>query len=378
MPSTSRSRFGSTRKLPSGHWQARYKHNGTEHLAPKMFAKKADASAWLAAIQTDLGRGVWIDPRAGQVPLCKYVEMWLDNRTDLRPSTRAKYRYLLDKHIVPTLGDVDIVALQPTDVRSWRAKLAKEIPSTAAGAYRLLATICNTAVTDQVILRSPCRVKGGGSEKSPERPTASIPEVSAAVESVPERLRLALLLASWCQLRRGEILGLQRRDVDELLGQLRIERAFVVYQDGTNAIGPPKTEAGRRTVAIPPNVMPMVSEHLNRYVDGGPDAWLFAGESGQPITPRTLDRAWDKARKAAGRPDLHLHDLRHSGLTWSAEAGATTAELMRRAGHASPAAASRYQHATADRDRALADRLAQLANVAPVSAASKLADPSPD
>jgi hypothetical protein len=91
----------------------------------------------------------------------------------LRPSTRAKYRYLLDKHIIPALGDVDMVALQPTDVRSWWARLAAEIPSTAAGAYRLLAVICNTAVADQVILRSPCRVKGGGSEKSSERPTAT-------------------------------------------------------------------------------------------------------------------------------------------------------------------------------------------------------------
>jgi integrase len=263
-----------------------------------------------------------------------------------------------------------MVALQPADVRGWWARLAADIPSTAAGAYRLLAAICNTAAADQVILRSPCRVKGGGSEKSSERPTASIAEVSAAVESVPERLRLALLLASWCQLRRGEILGLQRRDVDELHGQLRIERSFVVHTDGTQAIGSPKTEAGRRTVAIPGNVAPLVSEHLKRYVDGRPDARLFAGEDGQPITPRTLNRAWDKARRAAGRADLHLHDLRHSGLTWSA-AGATTAELMHRAGHASPAAALRYQHATADRDRALADALAQLANIQPLSTSAQ-------
>ena len=79
-----------------------------------------------------------------------------------------------------------------------------------------------------------------------------------------------------------------------------------------------------------------------------------------PVTPRTLNRAWERARVAAGRPDLHLHDLRHSGLTWTAATGATTAELMHRAGHASPAAALRYQHATKDRDRALADALAAL------------------
>jgi integrase len=55
---------------------------------------------------------------------------------------------------------------------------------------------------------------------------------------------------------------------------------------------------------------------LKRYVEERPDAWLFRGESDQPVTPRTLNRAWDRARRAAGRADLHLHDLCHSGLTW--------------------------------------------------------------
>jgi hypothetical protein len=80
-----------------------------------------------------------------------------------------------------------------------------------------------------------------------------------------------------------------------------------------------------------------------------------------------LASAWSDARKAIGRPELHLHDLRHSGLTWSAAAGATVAELMRRGGHASPAAALRYKHASEDRDRALADALAGLATKADVA-----------
>ena len=75
-------------------------------------------------------------------------------------------------------------------------------------------------------------------------------------------------------------------------------------------------------------------------------------------TPTTT---WGAARAKVGRRDLRLHDLRHSGLTWSAATGATVAELMHRAGHASPGAALRYQHATEDRDRVLADALAALA-----------------
>jgi hypothetical protein len=67
------------------------------------------------------------------------------------------------------------------------------------------------------------------------------------------------------------------------------------------------------------------------------------------------------AREAIGREKVHLHDLRHSGLTWAAATGASTAELMKRGGHASPVAALRYQHATMLGDQRLAERLAALA-----------------
>lgn len=75
---------------------------------------------------------------------------------------------------------------------------------TADDAYRLLRAILNTAVADGVITVNPCKVKGAGQVHSPERPTASIAEVAAAVEAVPEHYRLALLLPAWCQLRRGK------------------------------------------------------------------------------------------------------------------------------------------------------------------------------
>jgi integrase len=69
----------------------------------------------------------------------------------------------------------------------------------------------------------------------------------------------------------------------------------------------------------------------------------------------------DEGAKEGGRDDIRFHDLRHSGLTWAAATGASTAELMRRAGHGSPMAAIRDQHATEDRDRVLGDALASMA-----------------
>jgi len=68
----------------------------------------------------------------------------------------------------------------------------------------------------------------------------------------------------------------------------------------------------------------------------------------------TLNRHWNAARKAAGRPDLRWHDLRHTGATRAAQAGATTADLMARLGHSTIGAAMLYQHAAQDRDAQIA------------------------
>jgi integrase len=341
-------------------WQARYSApDGRERS--KRFARKVDAENWLDVNGADIGRGTWIDPRAGRVPLRAFANEWLEQRAELRPTTRAKYRFLLDDHILPMLGDTLLSKLSPAQVRSWHAELLARRPATAAGSYRLLAAICHTAVRDEKIGRSPCRVKGASVEHSAERPVATVAEIDAAVKACAGRYRLAILLASWCQLRRGEVLGLQRRDIDELHKTIAVVRTWSLQVDGKTVEGPPKTDAGIRTVAVPPNVVATLKNHLKRFVDAPNDSWLFPGEEGRPVSPRTIDRIWHEARLKAGRPDLRFHDLRHSGLTWAAATGASTAELMRRAGHASPAAALRYQHATEDRDRVLAEALGKLA-----------------
>lgn len=74
-----------------------------------------------------------------------------------------------------------------------------------------------------------------------------------------------------------------------------------------------------------------------------------------------LYKVYRRARKVAGRPDLRWHDLRHTAATMAAQKGATLAELMRRLGHSSPQAAMIYQHATDERDKAIAEKLSEMA-----------------
>jgi integrase len=357
-----RRQFGSVRRLGSGRYQASYWHDGRRHVAQTTFATKAETGTYLDTVSADLHRGTWTDPTAAQVKLGEYANAWLQSRPGLRPRTVELYRRLLDKQILPPLGSTMIADLLPSAVRSWHASLAAKHSSTAAKAYRLLATIMNTAVADELIVRSPCRVKGAGVERPNERPVPSIDEVDALAAAMPERMAMIVVLAAWCQLRRGEVLGLRRRDVDLLHGVLTIEQTAQHFTDGSIVFGPPKTAASRRRVVVPPHLTPGLATHLDRYVEGGLDALVFTGAKGGPLRPHVLQSAWEVARRSVGRPEFHLHDLRHAGATWAASTGASTAELMARLGHASPRAALIYQHATNDRDRALASALSKLAS----------------
>jgi integrase len=218
-----------------------------------------------------------------------------------------------------------------------------------------------TAVTDGRIARNPCQVPGAAVERSAERPVASIAEVDALASAVEPRYRAMVLLAAWCSLRFGELAALTPANIDLLHGVIRVEHA-VSEAGGVPVLGPPKTEAGRRTVAIPPHL----HDELRAARAGlDPDAQVFPGQDGGYLTGSWWRHRWQKALRATGL-DYHLHDLRHAGNTWTAAHGASVAELMRRTGPASPAVALRYQHATDDRDKVLADALSGMVKPAEV------------
>jgi len=191
---------------------------------------------------------------------------------------------------------------------------------------------------------------------------------------MPEHLRLIVSLATWCQLRRAELLGLRRRDVNLAHASIHIEQSRTVTMHGKSLVKGPKTQAGRRTIAVPEALIEKLRYHLDHYAGAGPDDFAFLGITGVPLTANVLQVAWQRARATVHREDLRLHDLRHTGLTLAAATGATTVELMHRAGHSSSVAAMRYQHATKERDRIIADALGDFVEVSNRSSIERNSD----
>lgn len=365
--------FGAVETLPSGRHRARYRGpDGRRYTAPTLFLSKKDARGWLSLKQSEIIRGQWMPPGVADRPQARltfasYAETWLLQR-DLKQRTVEHYTKLLNEHILPTFGPLPIASITADDVRGWHAALNAKTPTLRSHAYGLLRTVFSTAVSEGKIATNPCVIRGAGSTRRVHRiRPASLEEIAAITEAMPENQRAMVLLAAWCALRFGELTELRRSDItiveadspEDTYGTVRIDRAVVRTETGFE-VTTPKSDAGRRDVEVPPHLLPAIRHHLDQHVGTEPDALLFPAQHGGHLAPASLYRRFYTARDAAGRPDLRWHDLRHSGAVLAAATGATLAELMARLGHSTPQAAMRYQHAAQGRDRKIAALLSKL------------------
>ena len=346
----------------SGTWRARLNSPDGTRVSLGSFRTKTEAQRALAVAVGEQSKGSWVNPQSGRVLFSEYAPEWVTMRAGIRPRTIELYESQVRVHLVPAFGDIPLAEITSAHVRRWYADMcAAERPSrtTVAKIYRLMRTILGTAVEDELIPKNPCSIKGAGVEKSAERPIATMDQVDALAKAIDPRFRALVYMATYTTLRFGELFALRRRNID-------LDRATVTvleqigFVNGEMVAGPPKSDAGRRIVSIPASVIPEIREHLDRFVASDTDAFVFRGAKGALPARSNWSVLWRRVAIEAGVPGLRFHDLRHTGNTLAASTGASTKELMSRMGHASPRAALIYQHASREREDAIAAGLDRL------------------
>ena len=407
-------RFGNIRKRGSGRYQIRYPGpDGRIRAGPETYERKSDAERAMSLIEAQMISGEWADSDRSKIKLENYAAYWITQRAGLRPRTVDHYTWLCRKHINPYLGGVPLGRLSTPMIREWRAQLLRvgASVSMAAKAYRLLHAILATAVEeDKILARNPCRVRGAGTERAPERPILTVAQVfelaelagrrpvgnirrlqdgrlqaaipaawhmRTAAEVYPpgdrrtalwamgkdgradhdqdRRYRALVLLATFASLRWGEVTALRRCDLDLATGIVRVRSAYAERSTGELVLGPPKSRAARRIVGIPSSIIPAVREHLSLFVSPEAEALIFPGVKGGPLRRSNFNKmsAWPHAVRAIGAEGLHFHDLRHTGNHFAAASGASLKDLMARMGHDSERAAIIYQHEAQGADLAI-------------------------
>jgi len=333
---------------------------------------RIDAEGWLVDQERMISRGEWEPPRrqtreAPPLLLGEYAAAVVGRRR-LRPATVALYAKLLRLTILPTFARRPLVEITAAEITTWYAGM-RATPTQQANAYGLLKSIFKEAVEEGLVTVNPCRVKAGSQkERAREIEVLTVDQLNGYVAALRADRRVPLLLAGWCGLRSGEVRGLRIRDLDLDAGVVHV-RQGVVWLKGQLIIGPPKTNAGIRTVAIPPHLLPSLRAWAGQQPVRDREALLFPARDGHsPLNDSVLRDAHDKGKAAIGMPGLTVHGLRHTSATLAAQLGATLAELQARIGHSTPNMAMRYQHVAAERDAQLAARMSAWATGRPIAA----------
>lgn len=340
--------------------------------------QEADARAWLAHEHRLIMARKWEPPAAvkhrektKRITMREYYGPWLDHRTfkgrPLKAGTRYRLQKDIENHIIPYFGTMRLIDITQADIDDWLSTLPPEQEAMRSNALRALKSMLKTASKPgehgepPLIPQYPCT----HSLPRPRRKSETIPatpeQIKAIHDNMPRRYAMSVYLAVFGDgLRIGEVCALKRKDIDLERHAMHIRRGRVTM-DHSKTTDTPKTENSIRDEAIPPQLVPQLSAFFEKYEITDPDAWLFPGirDDKQPIHPNSLRHWYDSARKNAGRPDLRFHDLRHTGLTWLAEDGATVRELMDAAGHSDVDTAMRYQHSVDARKNKLAEKLGE-------------------
>ena len=302
-------------------------------------------------------RGSMHDPRAGRISLAEWVDEWREIRNGLRPNTVRIYETNLKKHILPTLGTVELASVDRARLLRWLADLGRTelAPATVHQAYRVLRTVLASAVEVGRITSNPAAGRSIAPRLSKvELRIPSPDEVATLAETIEPRYRALVLVAAYCGLRRGELAGLRWQKVDLVRRRLQV----VEQLDRQGQTGPTKTDAGRRTVPIPSFVVEALEGHLSARYSESPGLVFTAANGGAVDVGRFRTEVWVPACKAVGLDGLKLHDLRHACASTMIASGADLKRVQEVMGHGSATLTlDTYGHLLPDRLDDLADRM---------------------
>lgn len=322
----------------------------------KQFARLAEAQEYAAAMEDDIRRGRYRDPRQELRVLDDVAGEWLASKVDLKPVTAGRYARELRLYILPKWGGMTLRELRPDMLQEWVGQLmdggypaalpdGRDSKPLSARSIRnimkvVLKGIFDYAVSNGWIGENPVdRVTVPKIVSDDDMVFLSVREVELLADEA-EKIGKPVdgLLVRWqayTGCRIGESLALKVGDVDADRRRARIGRTWTDDGHGGSMLGTPKNGKARN-IAIPRFLMPQIKAQMDGM---GDDDWLFRATRGGNVWTNTWrTRIWNKAVKAAGMEDtgVTIHSLRHTYASFAIAQGADVKTLQMQLGHSSP------------------------------------------
>lgn len=303
------------------------------------------------------------------------VTHWLSaNQTKLKDSSISRYQYLIDAHILPSLGDI---TLSTIDTETLDAFLVSKLQhgrldgtgGLSAAYVRSIMMILDAAINYATEIhmctplthkvQKPAIVRKHISILSPEDQQ----KIEACLLTDTDATKLGVLITLYTGLRIGEVCALSWKDIDLQNGLIYVRQTVVrnIYSEGnrnryTYELDLPKTSSSARCVPICSKLYNILLKYqgkpLQHYVLSGTD---------QFVNPRTYEYRYKKIMHTCNVPCVNYHALRHTFATRCIEAGVDIKSLSEILGHSNTTITlNTYVHSSTEFKRQQLEKLVQL------------------
>lgn len=278
-----------------------------------------------------------------------FTRYWPTIETGIRPATARAYLVSWRKRVQPWFGHRKLEGITAGDVEEAIAGWSGAA-STRIDALSVLSRLLDGAVRAGIISGNSSRLarrprqESGRSLRSRALTAAEVEIMLATVPDGPYRRYLAGLV--YTGMRAGEASALRVEDVDLAVGVIHVQRSFSPGKSGELIEQTPKSHK-TRTVPLPSALLPYLSEALKGKRRG---ELVFTGPRGGRLSVSNVRRSarWDEVRRVLERPDLRIHDLRHTLATLLFDAGASANDVQAILGHSTMQMTERYSRARSD------------------------------
>jgi integrase len=365
-------RAGHIRERSPGSFELRYEL-GTDPASGKrrtttatVRGSRKDAEKELRRLLRSVDTGEHVDPT--RMSTGRWLETWLESaRHEVAPRSYERYASIVNRHLIPGLGQLPIVKLTPAHIQRFYNDLAISgrcdgksgalHPRSRRQIHRVLSAALGRAVEQQVLARNPCdafKKRLPKVERSEMMTLTAEQSQRLLDEALSTRLYVPVLLALATGMRRGEVLALRWRNVDFERGAVRVVEGLEQTGAGLR-FKPPKSNRAR-TVTLPAFALEelrrlkkeQAEELLRLGVRLTGDTLLCARADGDPTTPAALTHTFARLiRKVRDLPTIRFHDLRHTHATQLLLAGVHPRIAQERLGHSTVALTlDLYSHVT--------------------------------
>jgi integrase len=308
--------------------------------------RKSDAQRRLNELLVSLEKGIYVRP--GRLTVAEHLHNWLEGyvKTNCSQRTLDGYTSIIENHLIPNLGHVQLKHLQPQAIQEYYGKTTLQLsPRTVHHHHRVLSQALKYAVRQGYLGSNPCELVDAPSPRKNIMRTLTPGEVEVLFDAAKDNYYYPVIYTAVSTgLRQAELLGLRWRDVD--LDMLSISVSQVLYKRrGICQFKEPKTTHSRRRVAMTPKLALFLREYraerewLCRQLEKQLtlDDLVFTNVEGKPIDPCVLSHAFGRMARQAGLGGVRFHDLRHTFASLMLLRGAKPKVISEALGHSSVA-----------------------------------------